>query len=259
MTIKKGSKAVKSEVKLKRLYFDCEVSPNIVYSWNVGYDLNIGYENILQERAIICISYKWEGSDKTHTLVWKEGSDKDLVKQFVSIINSADEVVGHNGDRFDLKWFRTRCLYHGIKSLPEFKSIDTLKIARNKFKFNSNRLDYIAKFLGLGSKIKTDFNLWVQVMAGDTKALKYMTTYCEMDVVILEKVYKKLEGYSPHKTHVGVLLGGDKCDCPKCGSKHTVSDGNSYSASGLQKKRMQCKDCSGYFTVSLTAYEGRNT
>ena len=27
--------------KFKRLYIDCETSPNVVFSWNVGYDLQI--------------------------------------------------------------------------------------------------------------------------------------------------------------------------------------------------------------------------
>jgi hypothetical protein len=257
MTKKKVSKAVKSEVKLKRLYFDIETSPNIVYSWNIGYNLQIGYENIIQERAIICISYKWEGDKNVYTLTWNNGDDKDMIKKFISIINTADEVVGHNSDRFDLKWFRTKCVYHGIKSLPEFKSIDTLKISKKEFKFNSNRLDYIAKYLGLGSKIKTDFKLWMRVMGGESKALKEMSTYCENDVVILEKVYKKLEGYTKAKTHVGVMSGGNKCDCPSCGSKHTHSDGNTFSATGMQKKKMYCVDCHSYFTVSLAAYEAR--
>lgn len=250
-----GDKTPDVKLGIKRLYFDCEVSPNIVYTWNVGYDLKIDYTNIIQERAIICISYKWEGDSKTHTIKWKNGDDKQLVKDFMAIILTADEVVGHNGDRFDLKWFRTRCIYHGIKSLPEFKSIDTLKISRNKFKFNSNRLDYIAQFLGFGGKISTDFNLWKRVLAGEAKALVEMCTYCENDVIILEKVYKKLEGYTPKKTHVGVAVGNDKCSCPTCGSTKTVSDGNYVSSAGTIKKKMNCKVCNSYFTVSLSAFK----
>ena len=43
---------------IKRLFFDIETSPNIVYSWRTGYNLTITTENIITERAIICISYK---------------------------------------------------------------------------------------------------------------------------------------------------------------------------------------------------------
>lgn len=30
----------------KRLFFDIETSPNIVFSWNIGRDISIDYENI---------------------------------------------------------------------------------------------------------------------------------------------------------------------------------------------------------------------
>ena len=102
--------------KFKRLYFDIETSPNVVFSWNVGYKLNIDHKSILKERAIICICWKWEGESKVHYLTWNKGDDKKMVQEFAKIINSADEVLGHNGDAYDIKWLRTRCIYHGVDS-----------------------------------------------------------------------------------------------------------------------------------------------
>ena len=240
--------------KIKRLYIDLETSPNIVYTWNVGYDLNIGHENIIKERAIICACYKWEGDSKVHAIKWNNGDDSSLIEQLLWVMLEADEIVAHNGDRFDIKWFRTRCLYHGVQTLPEFKTIDTLKISKDKFKFNSNKLDYIAQYLGYGGKIKTDFDLWKKVLNGDKKSLVEMIEYCKNDIIILEKVYKRLEGYAKHKTHVGVLNGGTKCDCPMCGSSDTHSKGNAASAAGVITKRMVCNECNYYFKVALTTY-----
>lgn len=259
MTVKKSkkvSKAVKSIVipKIRRLYFDIETSPNIVTTWNVGYNLTIDYSNIIQERAIICICYKWEHDSTVYSLNWDGSSDKRMIEEFLEVIKTADEVVGHNGDRYDLKFFRTRAIYHGIKSLPEFKSIDTLKISKKEFRFNSNRLDYIGSFLGLGRKIKTEYGLWTDVMAGDSKALRKMIDYCKQDVVLLEAVYKKLSGYAKVKTHVGVANGGNKCDCPSCGSKKTKVSKTRTSAAGAISKQLQCGDCHSYFTISLAAY-----
>ncbi len=94
-------------VKIKRLFFDIETSPNIVFSWNVGYKLQIGHDNILKERAVICICYKWEGEDTVHSLEWKRGDDKSLITKFLKVILKADEVIGHNGDNYDIKWFKT--------------------------------------------------------------------------------------------------------------------------------------------------------
>ena len=80
------------------------------------------------------------------------------------VANLANEMVGHNGDKFDLAWIRTRCLFHKIEMFPAYVTIDTLKIARSKFRFNSNRLNYIADFLGLGQKIKTEYSLWKDIL-----------------------------------------------------------------------------------------------
>jgi DNA polymerase elongation subunit (family B) len=89
-------------VKRKRLYFDIEVSPNIGFFWNPGHKISISYENIIHERAIICICYKWEYEKKVSFLTWdSKQCDKAMLKEFIKVANEADEMVGHNGDRFD--------------------------------------------------------------------------------------------------------------------------------------------------------------
>lgn len=184
----------------RKLFFDIEVSPNILFSWGVGNKINISYESIIQERAVICISYKWGDENKVHSLQWEKGDDKKMLEKFAKIIDSADEVVTQNGDNFDIKWLRTRCLFHNIPLSPKFNSIDTLKFARAGFRFNANRLDYMSKFMGYGGKIKTDFDLWKNIVLHNDKiSMKKMVTYCEGDVLELEKVYHRLQEYSPVK------------------------------------------------------------
>lgn len=243
----------------KRLFFDIETSPNIVFSWNVGYNINLDYSNIINERAIICICYKWEHENKVRYLTWNKGDDSAMVKHFAEVINSADEVIGHNSDRYDIKWFRTRCLYHGVSMTPYIKSIDTLKLSRGGFKFNSNRLDYISKFIGLGGKMDTGgFDLWKKiVLNNDKKSLTTMVAYCKRDVLLLEAVFKRLNAYSKHKTNRAVLKGKSKCSCPECTSDHTIIRGYSMSALGIKKASMQCRDCNKYFRVSIKDLENR--
>ena len=236
------------QTKRKRLYFDIETSPNIGLFWSAGYKQNIDYNNIIKERAIICICYKWEDDKKVDSLTWdKDQDDKLLLKEFIKIANEADELVGHNGDKFDLAWIRTRCLFHQLDMFPNYITIDTLKIARSKFRFNSNRLDYIAKFLGLGHKIKTDFKLWKNIVLNkDAKALDYMVKYCKMDVVLLEQVHKKLSVHIAPKTHYGVIFGQHRGSCPECGSDQLVISKRRTSASGVKKIQYQCKVCNKY-------------
>lgn len=140
--------------KPKRLFYDIETSYNIVKAWRAGYNLTITPEDIIHERAIISIVYKWEGEEDVTVLTWNKGCDKKIIEDFVKVMADADELVGHNLDKFDTKFIMGRALKHGILGLPKYQSTDTLKLARKHFMLNSNKLDYIAQFLGLGSKTK---------------------------------------------------------------------------------------------------------
>jgi len=243
----------------KRLFFDIETSYCQGWFWRPSFKTSISYDQIIKESAIICICYKWQGSDKIHSLKWDKGDDKGMIKKFSEILLDADEVVGHNSDKFDLKWVRTRCLVSGIKSLPEFKSIDTLKISRQKFNFPSNRLDAIGKYLGFGGKKDTGgIQLWHDIIQkNSTKAMGEMISYCKRDVELLEKVYLKLEGYAKPKTHIGMQSGEDSCSCPQCGSDRTGLNNRTIGVSGQVKCIMKCHDCSKYFSISLRSFNNR--
>lgn len=241
---------------IKRLFFDIETAPMIVYSWRVGWKLTIGTDNIINDWKIICISYKWEGEDKVHTLDWgKEMCDKKLLEDFIKIANQADEMVAHNGDRFDIKKIRTRCIFHRIPMFPDYKTLDTLKKAKSGFNFNSNRLDYIAKFLGVGAKLEHEgFNMWVKCMQGDKEALKAMVEYCEMDIIVLEDVFLTMQNYIKHNIHTGVIGNNLKHSCPNCGSEETTLLKNKVTAMGTVKRLMECNSCKYTYDISNSSY-----
>lgn len=242
--------------KFRRLFWDIETSPDVVFSWRTGFKLTIGPENILQERAIICIAWKWEGEETVHSLHWRRpGDDKAMLKAFFKVAHEADELVAHNGDRFDIGWFRTRCLKHGAIGFPHYKTVDTLQWARRLFYFNSNKLDYIARFLGIPSKFKTSFDLWKRVVAGDQLALADMVRYCEQDVRVLEQVWDKLRSAAGPKSHVGVAQGGAKWTCPHDGSTKVHLDKTRISPAGTVSYQMQCNECGRYYTIGAPAYK----
>jgi DNA polymerase elongation subunit (family B) len=244
--------------KIKRLLIDIEVSPNVVWTYAIGYKLNISYEQIIKERAIICCCYKWADKDEVHVLKWsKNCSDRDIVKKIGEIISQADEVIAHNGDRFDLKWLRTRALLHGVYFPAQIKSIDTLKKVRGNFLFNSNRLDYLSKVTGGAGKldyggIKTLQKIYLH---NDRKALEDYIEYCKIDVLELERVYNVLSPYLQQSTHYGVHIGNEKYSCPKCGSNDAIAKAWRVSAAGVKRKRMRCKCCGYQYQVSLTDYK----
>lgn len=236
--------------KRRRLFFDIEVSPNIGTFWQAGYKKQISYEDIIKERAIICICYKWEDEREINEVHWdKKQCDKGLLKQFIKVANQADELVGHNGDKFDLSWIRTRCLFHRIDMFPTYRTIDTLKISRSKFKFNSNRLNYISDFLGFGRKIKTEFSLWKEILLrNDRAAMDKMIKYCKRDVLLLERVFKEIRLHIEPRTHYGVVFGHDRGTCPECGSDHLRRMCNRTTATGMKKIQYQCQTCLKYHT-----------
>lgn len=235
---------------IKRLFFDLEVSPNIGFFWQPGYNITIDYGNIIKERAVICAAYKWEGQDKVYALTWDENqNDKYLLEALVAIMNEADEIVAHNGDKFDQSWIRTRCIFHGIPMPPFYVSIDTLKAARSKFRFNSNRLDYIGKFLGVGEKTQTSgFDLWRKItLNNNRKALKEMVEYCKNDVSLLERIFEKMNSYIPAKSSLTVF----RDQCPECGSKSRNLNGKRITAGGTTYHRAQCKKCGKWYKLKL--------
>lgn len=245
----------------KRLFFDIETSFNTVWSWRTGQQY-INADQVIDERAIICISWKWADDPIVHSLTWdRNQSDKEMLKSFILELNKADEVIAHNGDKFDIRWLRTRCLKNGIQMFPKYQSLDTLKLVRSSFNFNSNTLNYIAKYLGLGEKLETGgINLWKEIIFNNNQeSLDKMVEYCNQDVILLEKVYNHLKNYLPHKTHNGVLNNKEKFSCPECSSYNQRCNKIYSTAQGTKKYHLRCNDCGRSHTVNESNYKALMT
>lgn len=259
--IKKQSTEIKQtseDIKVKRLFFDIETSPNIGFFWKSGYGLNIGPENIISERAVICVCYKWEDEDKVHYVTWDEDqNDKLVIKELAKILEEADEVIAHNGDSFDIKWLRTRALYHRISFPYRIRTLDTLKKARNAFSFNSNKLDYIGKFLGVGEKVDNGgFGLWKDIILNKSdEALDKMVEYCMGDVILLQDIYSEIHSYIHKNTSFSVLNGRPKWRCVECISDKVKLRKSSATVMGVIKRHMICKDCGCQYDISNKTYQ----
>ena len=251
-----NKKRLKNRREIKRLFFDIETSPLFGWFWRTGKQW-VNYSQIIEDKKIICISYKWQGSDEVKTLQWsnKTHSDKKIIKDFIKILGEADEIIAHNGDRYDIKEIRTRAIQEGLLMFPKYRTLDTLKKARKYFNFHSNKLDYLGEVLKVGRKIEHEgIDLWLKVCKNDSKALSNMIQYCEQDVILLEDVFHVLSPYIDHNTNHAVQMGGKKYDCPECGSKKVSLCHTDTTPMGYIKRHMKCHDCKKQYHISNKSY-----
>ena len=243
-----GEEEEKAMAKARILYYDLETAPNLAAVWG-KYEQNvIWFED---EWYVMSFAYKWEGERKTHVValpdfpLYEEDSDNDLevVKALHDLFAEADIVIAHNGDRFDLRVINARFVFHGLTPPPPFQTIDTLKVARRYFRFNSNKLDDLGDYLGLGRKRQTGgYRLWRDCMAGDKVAWNKMKLYNKQDVRLLERVYKKLRPWM--KGHPRVTPDATGRSCPKCGG--WLQRRGYQRSKTMIYHRFQCQSCGGW-------------
>jgi DNA polymerase elongation subunit (family B) len=246
----------KRNSEIKRLFFDIETSYYLVPTFQF-WKVNINPDNILREKKIICIAYKWQYEDKVHVLKWDENQDDTkLIKDFIQVIKDADELIAHNGDKFDIKELRTRAILTGNLMFPIYRTLDTLKKSRQYFRFPSNKLDYLGKVLNVGRKLDHEgMKLWIDICEHKNKAsLKKMVEYCVQDVAVLEDVYFALSPYIYHNTNMAVLKGGEKWHCPECASQNVQLSHTDATAMGYIKRHMKCNSCRKFYKISNRTY-----
>ncbi len=207
----------------KVLILDIETCPAKVFVWNSRPPKFISPDNLIAEAHMACAAWKWLGEPDVFVArmdLKAEMPDLKVVKALAKALSNADAVVAQNGDSFDLTWIRARMLKAGLPPPPPVIQIDTKKIARKQFGYHglfSAKLDYLGQFLGVGKKVKVDFDLWREVMAGDADALERMVKYNVHDVRLLEKIYLVLRAYEPAKLNANLFTDEKVCPQPKCG------------------------------------------
>jgi uncharacterized protein YprB with RNaseH-like and TPR domain len=216
----------------------------IVTSWSL-WEPRLSHENILHETNIFCVSWKEVGKSSISSVavdVNKVYDDYEVCRATRDALLEADVLVHHNGDSFDLPILNARLIKHKLKPLPPIQTIDTKKVAKAKFRFDSNRLDYLADYLGIGRKKQTNYGLWLDIMKGKAKALDYMVRYNKHDVALNEKVYTFLRPFmTSHPNHRLNSPG----ECPICGKGPLMRQGCRLTRT-TKRQRFQCKACGGW-------------
>ena len=231
----------------RTLLLDIETAPNIGYTWG-KWEQNV--IEFTQDWYLLAIGWKWLDEKKVHVIgldndkKYKPGSPDDLylTKKLYELFQEADVIIAHNGDQFDIKKSTTKFIAAGLPPPKPYKTIDTKKVAKRYFKFDSNKLDELGKYLGLGRKVvHTGFDMWKGCMSGDKKSWRMMKKYNAQDVLLLEAVYLKMRAW--HTTHPSKGVFDAKSNrCPQCGGMNCQKRGLRVVTKRVRQS-YQCMDC----------------
>lgn len=226
---------------MKILLLDIETAPNVAHVWGL-WQQNVGLPQILDSGYVLCWSAKWLDSDEIMFASTYHNGPKMMLKMIHQLLDEADVVVHYNGDKFDIPTLNKEFLLYNLTPPAPSKHTDLLKTVRRQFRFPSNKLDYIAQALGIGRKTShIGHELWIRCMNNEDTAWKQMRDYNTNDVVLLEKVYKKLKPWI--KGHANYsLYSEDSHVCPNCGSSKFHKKGFAYTNSCVYQ-RYKCNDC----------------
>lgn len=231
----------------KVFFYDIETAPIEAYVWGTR-DQFIAPNQIKRDWYIMSWAAKWLGSksimqqDLRHSK--NPENDKTIVSNLTELLDEADIVVTQNGVRFDNKKVNARSILFDSKPRGPFRNIDVFKLAKRRFGFTFNSLEFLAKTLRtehqkLVSRKYHGMELWTECLKGNQDAWREMATYNKMDVIVLEEVYDKLKAwettvsFAPHRA-AGL--------CTHCGSDDLEKRGFKYTKVG-QFQQYRCRPC----------------
>lgn len=228
----------------KMLFTDIETSPNLAYVWKL-FKENIPLDRLIDEGEILSYSYAFGDDVPICFTQDRYFSYREFLKPLRKALDEADIVVGHNSNKFDLPIINSAFLREGLAPPSPYRKIDTLLEARRNFRFVSNKLEHLARALGVEEKAgHSGFELWDRCIKGDPKAFDELAVYNNQDVVVVREVYKKLRPWMQNHPNMNLFIN-EEAACPKCGS-HKVHYRGYTNTAVATYHRFNCLDCGGW-------------
>lgn len=236
---------------MRTLLLDIETAPNLVHVWSL-WKQTVGINQIMDSSYTLCWSAKWLGETEVLFDSILKSRAPIMLKRIHKLLDEADAVIHFNGQKFDIPTLSKEFLLHGMLPPKPYKQIDLLLVARRKFRFPSNKLDYIAKTLGVGQKVKhIGHELWVKCMAKDPAAWKLMEEYNKGDILLLEKVYEKLLPWIDSHPNYGLYSNLARPTCTNCGGVKVQRRGQDRTKAKIYQ-RYQCQTCGTWLRSSAS-------
>lgn len=233
---------------MKVLLLDLETAPNQVHTWGL-YNQNVGINQIVQTGYTLCWAAKWFKEDLVYFDSIHQSRSVDMVNRIHKMLDEADVVVHYNGRKFDIPTLNKEFLLLGLTPPSPYKQVDLLETMRNRFRFSSNKLDFVAQQLGIGAKTQhKGHELWIGCMQGVQEDWDVMEDYNRNDVILLEKLYEILLPWiGNHPNHA--LYEVSHKICPSCGGDHYQKRGIATTIAG-KYQRYCCNSCGTWFRDS---------
>lgn len=230
----------------RTLYLDIETSPLKKFSWGLRNDYGT-IQEIIEDPEILCIGAKFRNDKTYHEFSeWNDGR-VGMLEGVAALLDEADVLAGWNSKAFDHKWINGELLKEGIPLPSPVKHLDLMRVTQKHVRLPSYKLEYVAQQLvGAGKMDTGGFGLWKAVDRGDEKARAKMLRYMRRDVLLTERVGRKLEALPNAIPHFGLYGDGNLDGCPHCGSAKVQKRGYAFTP---QSKFQQyaCQSCKKWF------------
>ena len=249
-------------VNVNAVTLDVERIPGRHSTWHRGqtitgpfWDLNeikawtgkrIHADDVKEWPRTICAAWKWYDQEGVEFAAeWQVGGYDGFMRAVWEVFDSADLIIGHNADRFDARHLMGGWAEMGLPAPSPYKVVDTLKIARGTFAYESNTLDALNKRLGIDAKTdKYDSRVAKAAVAGDKEAQDRIRFYNMGDIAASEALFDRLRPYARNIPHLGMWTD-DEMACPSCGSTMTAT-GKTVHANVQRYEHLHCPNCGSH-------------
>jgi len=234
------------------LFIDVETAPIRASVWGL-FKQNISLNMIKDDWFLLSYCAKFLGEDKIYYKDLRgevlNEDDTTLLDDIWELLDQADLVIAHNGDRFDVKKMNARLILNGYDRPSFYRTKDTLKMAKESFGFTSNKLEYLTdKLCTKYKKSKhgkfSGFELWSECLKDNTDAWDEMEEYNTLDVLSLEELYLKLRSWDKKHPNMAAYYNDGKQRCNTCGSDAMIEIPDKFAYTNVSKfKTYKCGCC----------------
>lgn len=128
-------------------------------------------------------------------------NERELLEWLRSELKKYNCVVTWYGSKFDLPFILSRAvpLKVDMRELLKLRSIDLYDWCKEYLKLSSYKLEDVANFMGVKREMEFRGNdvhaLSLLAARGNKEAMNAIMDHCKEDLILLKKIYEKLEPY----------------------------------------------------------------